>query len=41
MNVKLVEVVRDNFNDVIELELEKAQVKVGPDTVLKIKRNLP
>ena len=36
MNVKLKKVVRDNFNDVIELEIEEAQKKYIESNVITI-----
>ena len=36
MEVKLMNIVRDNFEDVIELELEKAQEKNLPSNVYSI-----
>ena len=36
MDVKLIEVVRDNFNDVIELKVEKKQEKYLPSNLFSI-----
>ncbi len=36
LDVKLIDVVRDNFNDVIELEVEKAQKKYLPSNLFSI-----